>query len=163
MAHVEIREQQSSPPIVIEQLKLTKGVGVGGGIIMALAGVMFVWAGTVIRPGWPWYAFGVLAFVFGVVVAVRIPGSCVVLTADTAIVKGQLWSRTIPRRAITSITPWPFIKWTDSRGRKRSTPVSVLNARNAMPKFADHAAEGRKQLHDWAGVGGDYLDPNGGR
>ncbi|WP_123955439.1 hypothetical protein [Frondihabitans sp. 762G35] len=150
--------QDPTSDIVVQQLRITKWVGVGGGIIMALAGGFFIYAGTTITPGWPWFVIGVLAIVFGIVTAIRIPRARVTLRQDQMVVYGQLWSRTIPRQSITSITPWPFVKWTDSRGRKRSTPVSVLNARGALPKFAEHAHEGRDVLHKWAGVGGDYLD-----
>lgn len=158
MALVSTESQGPKPDVVLQQLRFTKWVGVGGSIVIALAGVMFLWAGTTISPGWPWYAFGILAIAFGMVAAIRTPRARVTLSNDHMTVYGQFWSRTVPRRAITSITPWPFVKWTDSRGRKHSTPVTVLNARGALPQFAQHALEGRRTLHKWAGVGGDYLD-----
>jgi hypothetical protein len=140
---------------VLQQLPLTRWVGFGGGILMAGAGAYLGYAGSVL--GWPWYVFGGLFVVAGLVMGFRAPGSRVELTAHDAHVRGLLWSRTVPRTAISSITPWPFIKWTDDRGRTHSTPVTMMNAAGALAPFARRAAENRRQLHQWAGVGGDYL------
>lgn len=146
---------------VIELLKTSKVVGAGGGVVMVLAGGVFIWAGTTIDPGWPWYGIGVLAVLFGILTAVRIPRSRVTLRQDEMVVYGQVWARTVPGQAITSIIPWPCVKWTDARGRKHATPISVLNATGALPVFAQHAREGRDTLRKWAGVGGEYRNGRG--
>lgn len=118
-----------------------------------------MWQGTWNSPGWPWFGIGVLAALFGIVSAIRIPRSRVILRQDEMVVYGQLWSRTVPRESITSITPWPLVKWTDSRGREHSTPVTALNAGGrTLSAFAEHALEVRNSLHEWAGVGGASSD-----
>lgn len=126
---------------------------------MVLAGGFFMWQGTWSSPGWLWSGIGVLAALFGIVSAIRIPRSRVILRHDEMVVHGQLRSQTVPRESITSITPWPFVKWTDSRGRKHSTPVNLLNVgENALPEVAEYALKGRNTLHEWAGIGEASLD-----
>ncbi|MGU3409051.1 hypothetical protein ACLBWP_03000 [Microbacterium sp. M1A1_1b] len=76
----------------------------------------------------------------------RAPGVRVELTSDAARVLGLFWTRTVRRSTITTITPWPFIKWHDGNGRLHSTPVTALNANGALPVFERHAAAGRKNV-----------------
>lgn len=152
---VDSESQDPNSDTVLQPLRVTRLFGVGAAFVVALAGGVFIWQGTWMSPGWPWFGMGVLAVLFGIVSAIRIPRARVMLRHDQMVVYGQLWSRTVPRESITSITPWPFVKWTDSRGRLHSTPVTVLNTgRGTLPEFAEHALRGRTTLHKWAGVGG---------
>lgn len=149
----------STPDIIIQQLRLSRRLGVGVGVLIALVGGFIMWQGTWTSPGWPSFGLGALAALFGIVAAIRIPRSRVVLRQDEMVVHGQLWSRTVPRKSITSITPWPIVRWTDPRGREHSTPVTVLNAGGgAFSEFTEHALEGRNTLREWAGVDGASVD-----
>lgn len=148
-----------TPDIDIRPLGITRRFGVGAGIVMVFVGGVLIWQGTWASPGWLWFGLGVLAGVFGIVSAIRLPRARVILRRNQMVVYGQLWTRTVPRESITSITPWPFVKWTDSHGRKHSTPVTVLNAGGGTnPKSAEHTLRGRTTLHQWAGIGGPSPD-----
>ncbi len=149
-------DDQHATPIVIQQMAITRWVGFGGGLLIAAAGAFIGISGGRYL-GWPWAVFGGIFVVAGLVMGLRAPGVRVDLTSDAARVRGLFWTRSVRRSTITTITPWPFIKWHDDNGRHHSTPVTALNANGALPVFERHAAEGRKRLHDWAGVGGDYL------
>lgn len=152
---MDAASQDPDSEIVIQPLRLSRRFGVGA----ALVGGFLIWQGTWLSPGWHSVAVGIFAVLFGIVSAIRLPRARVVLSHDQMIVYGQLWSRTVPRESITAITPWPFVKWTDSRGRKHSTPITVLNASgSAIPDFIEHAREGLNTLHKWAAIGDTSSD-----
>jgi membrane-bound ClpP family serine protease len=83
--------------------------------------VAFGLAGLVVGEGAA-KAAGVLA-VIGIILAVRGYQLAVETHNDSVTVCGMLRTRVIPRTAITQITDYPAIVWTDRAGKKRWTPV----------------------------------------
>jgi len=150
---MDSEDRDPGSDIVIRPLRLARRMGLGAALFLIVAGGVSIWQGTWVSPGWPQTVTGASAAVIGVVAAIRNHRVRIVLRRDEMVVYGQLWSRSVPRASITSITPWPSVKWTDSRGRERSTPVTPLfTGRDAAPELAEHALRGRKTLHEWAGL-----------
>ncbi|HEU0207086.1 MAG TPA: hypothetical protein VFQ74_10415 [Pseudolysinimonas sp.] len=71
-------------------------------------------------------------------------------------VRGYFGTRHVPRAAITGITAWPSIMWTDARGRRRRTVVNALNLYRSGFRYQPRqsvidAADSRiDTLRDWA-------------
>jgi hypothetical protein len=65
---------------------------------------------------------------------------CVILTSSTITVRGWLWSRRVPRDAVTAVTDWPAIRWS-SGDRDRWTPVHAFYRPGAGPRMTDHDRE----------------------
>lgn len=59
----------------------------------------------------------------------------VLITDSNILVRGWLWSRRIPRHAVTGMTDWPAIRWS-KRGRDRWTPIHAFYQPGPLPKFA---------------------------
>ncbi|WP_369143896.1 hypothetical protein [Streptomyces sp. R44] len=47
--------------------------------------------------------------------------------AERLVVRGYVWTRVIPRAAVTGVTDFPAVRWTSPRGRSRWTPVAVFS------------------------------------
>jgi hypothetical protein len=62
----------------------------------------------------------------GVVLAVRGFRTGARLNRTSVTVRGYLWSRTIPRRAITELTTLPALRWTSRSGASRWTPLFIV-------------------------------------
>lgn len=73
--------------------------------------------------------------VLAVVVLVRSPRLQVRCDSRGVTVRGVLWSRTIPRRAVVAVTDWPAVVWHDTRGRRRWTPISFLPVSGRVAGF----------------------------
>ncbi|MFF4059383.1 hypothetical protein ACFYZ8_21940 [Streptomyces sp. NPDC001668] len=56
-------------------------------------------------------------------------------------VRGYLWTRTILRGSITEITGFPAVRWTDSRGRGRWSPLWVFHTSSREPARTTAAKE----------------------
>lgn len=50
----------------------------------------------------------------------------VTVKADTVIVRGLTWSRTIPRRSLIGLTTFPALRWRSESGRTRWTPMTAF-------------------------------------
>ena len=58
----------------------------------------------------------------------------VVLSDDDVVVRGLIYSRKIPIRAVTSVTSYPAVRWASNSGRARWTPISALMAAPRNPE-----------------------------
>ena len=95
-------------------------------------------------------AAGVLA-VIGIMLAVRGYRLAVETHHDSVTVCGMLRTRVIPGAAITQISDYPAIVWTDPAGKKRWTPVlAFLTPSCALPRVAQHHANCLSRLRHWA-------------
>ncbi|WP_460362923.1 hypothetical protein [Actinocorallia lasiicapitis] len=78
---------------------------------------------------WP---FGALLGLLALPTGFRGVRAAVLLDARHVTVRGFLWSRTIPRSAITAVVPdapfGPRITWTGPHGKRRSTPLLFLSS-----------------------------------
>jgi len=93
--------------------------------------------------GWTWLAAvsgGAAQFGAAVVatasawMALCLVRQSVTVTDSTVVVRGWLWSRRVPREAVTAVTGWPAIRWS-SGGRERWTPVHALYRPGVGPRF----------------------------
>jgi hypothetical protein len=97
----------------------------------------------------PAVAAGVLTLI-GFVIAVRGYRLGAQTHNDSVTVCGMLRSRAIPRTAITQITDYPAIVWTDRAGKQRWTPVlAFLTPSRTLPGVAEHHATCLKRLRQW--------------
>ncbi|MFF7279552.1 hypothetical protein [Streptomyces griseorubiginosus] len=65
-------------------------------------------------------------------------------------VRGYLWTRTIPRGSITEITGFPAVRWTDSRGRGRWSPLWAFHTSSREPTRTTAAkAQSTEALRRW--------------
>lgn len=95
-------------------------------------------------------AAGVLA-VLGIVLAVRGYRLAAETHHDSVTVYGMLRTRVIPRAAITQITDYPAIIWTDPAGRTRCSPVlAFLTPSGTLAGVAQHHTMCVNRLQQWA-------------
>jgi hypothetical protein len=95
-------------------------------------------------------AAGVLAVV-GIVLAVRGYQLAVETHHDSVTVCGMLRTHVIPRSAITQISDYRAIVWTDPAGKKRWTPgLAFLTPSCALPRVGQHHANCVSRLRLWA-------------
>ena len=65
-------------------------------------------------------------------------------------VRGLLLSRTVPRASIEDITPFPALRWRDSDGRRRWTPlVFLMDSSRGSDSFRRHNAGELTRLRRW--------------
>ncbi|MFC9596128.1 hypothetical protein ACFTUC_40840 [Streptomyces sp. NPDC056944] len=74
--------------------------------------------------------------------------------AGRLVVRGFLWSRAIPRTAVTGVTGFPAVRWTSPGGRRRWTPVAAFTTvsgetRGVRSRKRDNTA----RLRRWAARG----------
>jgi hypothetical protein len=75
----------------------------------------------------------------GVLLAVRGFRLGVDCRDDVVIVRGLVWNRRIPRRAVAAVTDFPALRWRDERGRIRWTPViAFAELGGSIPVVARH-------------------------
>ncbi|MGW8767823.1 hypothetical protein ACWGN5_35665 [Streptomyces sp. NPDC055815] len=75
--------------------------------------------------GWQQAAAVVALLAFGTL-AVRGYRAGVRCEAERLVVRGYVWTRVIPRAAVTGVTDLPAVRWTSPGGRRRWTPVTVF-------------------------------------
>jgi hypothetical protein len=64
---------------------------------------------------------------------------------------GMLRTRVIARAAITEVTDYPAVVWTNAQGEKRWSPVlAFLTPQRALPCVAEHHFACVKGLRRWA-------------
>ncbi|MDX3456127.1 hypothetical protein PV396_30005 [Streptomyces sp. ME02-8801-2C] len=93
------------------------------GVVPAAGSVLYAVQATAVVPRL-WACLGLF---FSVVVAVRGYRLSIACGEAELTVRGYLRTRTIPRSSITAITGFPAVRWTDSRGRGRWSPLWVLH------------------------------------
>jgi len=129
------------PLVVARVVSVAPGVG-----LVVLAWVL---VGDGALGGWRWPG-GLLAVVAGAYLAVRAPGCEVVCDQRGVVVRGWLWTRTMPRRAVLEVTDFPAVRWRDGRGRPRWTPLSMLwTSSRMLPVFVAHSQEQVRRLRRW--------------
>ena len=93
---------------------------------------------------------GVLALI-GIVLAVRGYRLAAETHNDSVTVCGMLRTRVIPRTAISRITDFPAIVWTDRAGKTRWSPVlAFLTPSRTLPGVAQQHAVCVNRLRRWA-------------
>ena len=66
------------------------------------------------------------------------------ISDDTIVIRGWIWSRSIPKNRVTSLSRRRFIHWTTGTGKRRLTP---------LPMFWDHpSATHSMDVHNSAAV-----------
>ncbi|MEX0170958.1 hypothetical protein [Streptomyces sp. LMG1-1-1.1] len=91
------------------------------------AGLGALWYGAEAGSGWQRVAALVVLAGCGVL-AVRGYRAGVRCEARRIAVRGYVWTRVIPREAVTGVTDLPAVRWTSPGGRRRWTPVTALAA-----------------------------------
>jgi hypothetical protein len=129
-------------------------------IVITLAGLGFIWcafiAGLFVHFGIVLLILGIPTAIYGAVMAPLSLRLRLILDANQAIVRGYFGTRRVPRGAITGITAWPSIVWSDARGQRRKTVVNALNLYRSgfyyQPRQSGvEAADARIDvLRDWA-------------
>ncbi|GGY12417.1 hypothetical protein ACFY8X_08055 [Streptomyces tanashiensis] len=71
-------------------------------------------------------AAAVAAVLVCAVLAVRGYRAGVRCEAERLVVRGYVWTRVIPRAAVTGVTGLPAVRWTSAGGRRRWTPVTAF-------------------------------------
>ena len=123
-------------------------------IAMAAMGLIALSFGSTWIGDWP-PAVGVpvggVVAVVGAVAMVRGLLYRVTLEADRMRIHGYLWSRTIPKQSIVSVTRFPAVRWHDDAGSKHWSPLIGFMRGRSAPGVEDHnrgeEAELRKWLH----------------
>jgi hypothetical protein len=93
----------------------------------------------------------VLAVIAGVTLAVRGYRVGVECTAEQAIVRGHLWTRSVRRDSIFEVTSFPALRWRTSGGRVRWTPVlAFADSSGMLPFVLRHSEECTERLEHWA-------------
>jgi len=117
-----------------------------GALLVALAPVV---VGDGDFGAWRW-PVGVLAVLAGIYLAVRAPGCEVVCDQRGVVVRGWLWTRTLPRKAVVEVTDFPAVRWRDGRGRVRWTPLGMFwTSSRMLPVFVAHSEEQVRRLRRW--------------
>lgn len=84
-------------------------------------------------------AFAILApLAGGGLLAVRGYRTLVSLEQDRIVVRGLLWSRTIPRAQVVAITGYPALKWRRSSGHYIYTPLTMFTNAGALRVIEAH-------------------------
>jgi hypothetical protein len=105
---------------------------------------------TLLHGDGPTRVGGILA-VLGVVLAYRGYRLAVETRSNSLTVWGMLRTRVIPRAAISEVTDYPAVVWTNAQGKVRWSPVlAFLTPQRALPGVAEHHAACVKRLRQWA-------------
>jgi hypothetical protein len=132
-----------------------------GAVAIAAAGAAGVWGGYAVgftaHQGWILSALGLPFALYGLVMAPASLRLGLILSADHAVVRGYFRTVRIPRQAITRITSYPGIVWTDLDGRERDTLVNSMNvyrSGRARPseKLLARISDQTAVLSQWAAV-----------
>ncbi|KQX53230.1 MULTISPECIES: hypothetical protein [unclassified Streptomyces] len=99
-------------------------------------------------------AAAVAAVLACAIVAVRGFRAGVRCEAGRLVVRGFVWTRSIPRSSVTEVTPFPAVRWTTPGGRRRWTPLWAFTE----PTEGTRGAQSRKRtnttrLRRWAAGG----------
>ena len=74
----------------------------------------------------------------------------VVLEDDSVLIRGLLWSRRIPRAAITGVSNLPAVRWRDQAGRGHWSPILWMMTGGRTLEFINrHNREQLKRLRKW--------------
>ncbi|MFD8209073.1 hypothetical protein ACFV2S_22090 [Streptomyces sp. NPDC059695] len=102
----------------------------------------------------PERAVAVAAFLACAGLAVRGYRAGVRCEAERLVVRGFLWSRVIPRAAVTGVTGFPAVRWTSPGGRRRWTPVAAFTTASGETSGArSRKRENTVRLRRWAARG----------
>lgn len=86
----------------------------------------------------------------GAVVAVRSLRIGVECRDGSVRVRGLLRSRLVPRASIEGVTDFPALRWRDSAGRERWTPIAFLgDSPGAFSHYTRHNAAELDRLRRW--------------
>jgi hypothetical protein len=108
------------------------------GVAALLHGIGLARAGGVVIP-------------FGIVLALRGYRMGAETRAGSLTIRGLLRTRAIPRDAITEISDFPAIVWTDLVGQRRWSPVLAFHTpQGALSGIAEHHAACVERLRKWA-------------
>src|SRR5436190_21898705 len=133
-------QQVAGGPVDGESVRLSPTMHrkIVNALAAAVAAVGFV--GVASWSTGPFVAVAAAVSVLCAWMAVSAIRQCVILSSSTIIVRGWLWSRRVPRDAVTAITDWPAIRWS-SGDRDRWSPVHAFYRPGAGPRMTDHDRE----------------------
>jgi hypothetical protein len=97
-----------------------------------------VWPAIVVLLGLASGAVLGMAVLFGgpaTFLAIRGYRLSVEVTGGKVIVRGFLWSRTIPVDSVWMLTGYPALRWEDAKGRDHWTPLTALTTGPATPRY----------------------------
>jgi len=131
----------------LRTLAVSRAVNVAPGVGL----VVLAWA--MVLDGdlgvWRWPA-AVLSISAGLYMAVRGPRAEVVCDERGVVVRGLLWTRAVPRRAVVEVTDFPALRWRDDRGRARWTPLTMfVSYPTLLPVHVRHSEEQVRRLRRW--------------
>ncbi|MFI1655693.1 hypothetical protein ACH4ZU_12400 [Streptomyces sp. NPDC020472] len=116
-------------------------------------GAGFLVYGAGAGAGWERAAAVAAALACGIL-AVRGFRAGVRCEAERLVVRGFVWTRVIPRAAVTGVTGFPAVRWTTPGGRRRWTPVTALvEASEEKEGTRSRKRAGVARLRRWAARG----------
>ena len=148
----------SAYPIEFRLLPVTRRGYIFGGVTFLISGLVCASVSALVFPsglilGLFLLVMGSAASLYGVIGLVRWPRMSLTMTESDVLVRGMFGSRRIARDRIVGIGAYPTIRWTDDRGRTRSTAVNVLNIYQrsvVMPDILRNNARQVATLTEWA-------------
>ena len=148
-------------PVTLETPSALIRVGIVGGIVFIVVGLLFgfafpavlvVVANAGVSTLWPFPLIFGLPLLAAGAWSVRSRRASVTLTADSLLIHGQLWDRTIPRSAIERVTDLPVVVWRDHFGHRRRSFIAALYFRQSLrpnPVTVEEIARGTAILQEW--------------
>ena len=155
-------------PMTLRPERATRVANVAGALVIGACGLLGVWGGFIVgltaHGGWLLAMLGAPPVIYGSILAVRSPGLRIVLTSDHITVRGLFATTRIPRAQVQKVTNYPFIIWTDGRGRRRRTAVNALNvyrSGQAAPNSRVLAVTTSRidLVREWAGIAASSSAP----
>jgi hypothetical protein len=122
--------------VIVRPMVVTRFANAAPGFFVVMVGVIEFLAAVVPL------AMALIIALLGVGLAVRGFRTGVRVGPESVTVYGYLWSRTIPRRAISGLTIFPAFRWSSRSGRARWTPMFMFMASGSSLRVfnAHHAS-----------------------
>jgi len=131
----------------LRPLPVTRVANATPGLVLTAVGVALSLDVELAPWRWP---LGVAAVVLGCYLAVRGPRAEVVCDSSNVRVRSLLRTRVVARAAVLEVSDWSALRWSDSSGRRRWTPLVMFAITPRMLRSAvHHHREQVKRLRRW--------------
>lgn len=139
-------EPGSADAVVIQQHGVTRfGAFLPGGVVVAAAVLAMV-----LEPSVASLAVTMVVVLIVAWLTFRSLRAGVVLTDDFLVIRGWLWSRSIPREQIRTVTNLKWVEWVSRRGRRRFSPLMMFwNISRPTRRMIEHHDEAISVVGKW--------------